>query len=150
LCASCRGNSRNCDCEQPPPKKKTEDQEGKDGSGKANYKSICRQLQQNNHQLGKAYQDLKAQFNELEGSCQEREEQLAQAQQDADEMADMVRENEQRIAAYTEQLKEKDDRIKALEQELRTLKNSSSSNYEAVRGLWCTFQSLIKYLACGL
>ena len=80
------------------------------------------------------YQDLKAQFDELEDSCQEKEEQLAQAQQDADEMADMVRENEQRIATYTEQLKEKDDRIKALEQELRTLKNSSeasSANHEA-------------------
>ena len=76
-----------------------------------NYKSICWQLQQKNQQLGKAYQDLKAQFDELEDSCQEREEQLAQAQQDADEMADMVWENEQRIAAYTEQLKEKDDRI---------------------------------------
>ena len=55
-----------------------------------NYKSICWQLQQKNQQLGKAYQDLKAQFDELEDSCQEREEQLAQAQQDADEMADMV------------------------------------------------------------
>ena len=52
---------------------------------------------------------------------------LAQAQQDADEMADMVRENEQCIATYTEQLKEKDDQIKALEQELRTLKNSSEA-----------------------
>ena len=43
-----------------------------------------------NNQLGKAYQDLKAQFDELEVSCQEREEQLAQAQQDADEMADTL------------------------------------------------------------
>ena len=76
----------------------------------------------------KAYQDLKAQFDELEDSCQEREEELAQAQQDADEMADMVRENEQRIPTYTEQLKEKDDLIKALEQELRTLKNSSEAS----------------------
>ena len=82
-----------------------------------------------NHQLSKAYQDLKAQFDELEDSCQEREEQLAQAQQDADEMADTVR-----IAAYTEVLREKDDRIKALEQELRTLTNSSepvSANHKA-------------------
>ena len=39
---------------------------------------------------------------------------LAQAQQDADKMADMVRQNEQRNIAYTEQLKAKDDRIKAL------------------------------------
>ena len=29
-----------------------------------NYKSICRQLQQKNKQLGKAYQDLKAQFDD--------------------------------------------------------------------------------------
>ena len=60
--------------------------------------------------------------------------QLAQAQQDADEMADMVQENEQCIATYTEQLKENDDQIKALEQELRSLKNSSeasSANHEA-------------------
>ena len=84
----------------------------------SNYKSICRQLQQKNNQLGKAYQDLKAQFDKLEGSCQEREEQLAQAQHDADEMADMVRQNEERLVAYTEQLRAKDDRIKALEREL--------------------------------
>ena len=37
-----------------------------------NYKFICQQLQQKNQQLGKAYQDLKAQFDELEDSCQER------------------------------------------------------------------------------
>ena len=71
-------------------KKKTEDQEGLQ---KLNCKSICQQLQQKNQRLGKAYQDLKAQFDELEDSCQEREEHLAQAQQDADEMADMVRKN---------------------------------------------------------
>ena len=98
-----------------------------------NYKSICRQLQQKNNQLGKAYQDLKAQFDKLKGTCQEREEQLAQTQQDADEMADMVRQNEQRTIAYTEQLRAKDEWIKALQQELRTLKNSSepSANHEA-------------------
>ena len=127
--------------------KKTENQ-GKEGSRKGaaagsrshgsseadpNYKSICRQLQQKNNQLGKAYQDLKAQFDKLKGTCQEREEQLAQTQQDADEMADIVRQNEQCIIAYTEQLRAKDDRIKALQQELRTLKNSSKplANHEA-------------------
>jgi len=67
-----------------------------------NYRSICRQLQHKNQQLGKAYQDLKAQFDELEDSCQEREEEVAQAQQDADEMADLDRQNEQCIAAYKE------------------------------------------------
>ena len=60
---------------------KTENEEGKEGSRKGaaagspetepNYKSICRQLQQKNQQLGKAYQDLKAQFDELEDSCQQ-------------------------------------------------------------------------------
>ena len=147
MCGSCSGDSRNCDCEQPPAKKQ-KTKKGKRAAEKEqpqvaaaagspeaepNYKSICRQLQQKNKQLGKAYQDLKAQFDELEDSCQEREEQLAQAQQDADEMADLVRQNEQCIAAYTEQLKEKDDRIKALEQELRALKNCSepSTNHEA-------------------
>ena len=147
MCGSCSGDSRKCDCEQPPAKKQ-KTKKGRraaekeqpqvataTGSPEAepNNKSICRQLQQKNYQLGKAYQDLKAQFDELEGSCQEREEQLAQAQQDADEMADMVHQNEERLIAYTEQLKAKDDRIKALEKELRTLKNSSepSANHEA-------------------
>ena len=149
LCGSHSGDSRNCGCEQPPAKKKQKTKKERKAAekeplqvaaatgspeAKPNYKSICRQLQQKNQQLGKAYQDLKAQFDKLEDSCQEKEEQLAQAQQDADEMADMVQENEQRITTYTEQLKEKDDRIKALEQELRTLKNSSeasSANHEA-------------------
>ena len=142
LCGFCSGDSRNCDCEQPPAKKQ-KTKKGRKAAGKEqlqvaaatgspeaqpNYKSICRQLQHKNQQLGKAYQDLKAQFDELEDSCQEREEQLAQAQQDAVEMTDMVRKNEQLIAAYTEQLKEKDDWIKALEQELQTLKNSSETS----------------------
>ena len=150
MCGSCSGDGRKCDCQQLPAKKqktkkgrraaeKEQPQVAAAAAGgspeaEPNYKSICRQLQQKNHQLGKAYQDLKAQFDELEDSCQEREEQLAQAQQDANEMADMVRQNEQRIAAYAEELREKDDRIKALEQELRTLKNSSepaSANHEA-------------------
>ena len=144
MCGSCSGDSRNCDCEQPPAKKqkerraaeKEQPQVAPAEDAEPNYKSICRQLQQKNKQLGKADQDLKAQFDELEDSCQEREEQLAQAQQDADEMADMVRQSEQRIAAYTEQLKERDDRIKALEQEVRTLKNSSepsATNETAVK-----------------
>ena len=109
--------------------KKTADHEGKEGGRAAtgspeaepepNYKSICRQLHQKNQQLGKVYQDLKAQFDELQ-DCQKREEQLAQAQQDADEIADLVLvwQSEQCIVAYKEKLKEKDDRIKALEQQL--------------------------------
>ena len=32
----------------------------------SNYKSVCKQLQQKNQRLGKAYQDLKALFGVLE------------------------------------------------------------------------------------
>ena len=104
-----------------------------------NYKSICRQLQQKNQQLGKAYQDLKAQFDELE-------DQLAQAQQDADEMADLVRQNELEMTTYKDQMKSKDDRIKTLEQQLRTLQNSeppAATNHESAGRGWETrnFQS---------
>ena len=117
MCGSCSGDSRKCDCEQPPAKEQktkkgrraTEKEQLQVAAGspeaEPNYKSICRQLQQKNQQLGKAYQDLKAQFDELEDQYQEREEQLAQAQQDADEMADLVRQNEQEMATYKEQMK---------------------------------------------
>ena len=74
MCGSCSGDSRKCDCEQPPAKKQKKgkgrraaEQEqlqeaAAPGSPEAepNYKSVCRQLQQKNHQLGKAYQHLKA------------------------------------------------------------------------------------------
>ena len=142
MCGSCSGDSRKCDCEQPPAKKQKtkkgrraaekEQPQGLQNLGITTNPFVA-SCSKKNHQLGKAYKDLKAQFEELEDSCQEREEQLAQAQQDANEMADMVRQNEHQIAAYKEQLKEKDDRIKALEQELQTLKNSSepSTNHEA-------------------
>lgn len=46
-----------------------------------------------------AYQDLKAQFDELNENFQKREEQLAEAGQDADEMVDLVWQSEERIAA---------------------------------------------------
>ena len=80
-----------------------------------------------NQQLGKAYQHLKAKFDELEGNCQKGKEQLAQAQQDTDEMADLVRQKERRLQACREQSKEKDECIKALEQQLRALQNSSTA-----------------------
>ena len=93
MCGSSSGNSHNCNCEQPSAKKQNT-KKGKRAAEKKkpqlaaaagspesepNYKSICWQLQQKNQQLGKAYQDLKGQFDELENSCQERKEQLAQA-----------------------------------------------------------------------
>ena len=145
MCGSCSGDSRKYDCEQPPAQKQktkkgrraTEKEQPQVAAGspeaEPNYKSICWQLQQKNQQLGKAYQDLKAQFDELEDHYQEREEQLAQAQQDADEMADLVPQNEQEMVTYKEQLKAKDDRIKTLEQQLRTLQNSeapAATNHE--------------------
>ena len=80
LCGSCSGDSHNCGCEQPPAKKKQKTKKGRKAAEKEqlqvaaapgspeaqpNYKSICRQLQQKNQQLGKAYHDLKAQFAEL-------------------------------------------------------------------------------------
>jgi len=40
------------------------------------------------------YQDLKAQFDELNENFQEREEQLAEAGQDADKMVDLVWQSE--------------------------------------------------------
>ena len=52
-----------------------------------NYRAICRQLTQKNQQLGKACKTIKAQYDELKESCQDKDEQLNQAQQDADEMA---------------------------------------------------------------
>lgn len=85
---------------------------------KPNIKSICRQLQQKNQQLGNGQQDIEAQFDELNENFQESEEQLAQAQQDAHGMADMVRQNEQRIGSYKAQLKVKGDFIKTLEEQL--------------------------------
>ena len=145
MCGFCSGDSRKCNCERPPAKKqktnrgrraseKEQPQEAAESPEKEpNYKSICWQLQQKNRQIGKAYQDNKAQFDELEDHYKEKEEQLAQAQQDTDEMADLVRQNEQEIASYKEQLNAKDDRIKALEQQLRTFKNSeppAETNHE--------------------
>ena len=111
MCSSCSGNSHKCDFEQPPAKKQKTKKGRKvaekeqpqlataTGSPEAelNYKYICRQLQQKNQQLGKAFKSLKAKFDELKENFQEREEQLAEAQQDTDKMADLVWQNEQRI-----------------------------------------------------
>ena len=140
MCSSCSGDSRKCDCQQPPVKKQkkgkgrraAEHEQPQEAAApgspeaKPNYKSICQQLKQKNQQLGRAYQHLKAQFDDLEDNYHEREEQLAQAQQDADEMADLVRQHEQRLAANRDQVKEKDYCIEALEQQLRALQNSTT------------------------
>ena len=149
MCSSCSGVSRKCDCEKPlainqktNKGRRVAEREQPQvataaGSPEAelNYKSICWQLQQKNQQLGKAFKGLNAQFDELKENFKEREEQLAEVQQDTDKMSDLVRQNEQRIDVYKEQLTAKHDRIKALEQQLWTLQNSSEpsgvTNHEA-------------------
>ena len=84
--------------------------------------------------LSKAYKTIEAQYDELKESCQDKDEQPNQAQQDADEMADLVRQSEERVAAYKEEITEKDERINALEQQLRATQNPkvpSTANQEA-------------------
>ena len=131
------------DCQQPPAKRQKTGKRAaeKEQPQSPNYKSICKQLTQRNQQVGKAYKSLKAQFDELEKSCQDKDEQLTQAQQDADEMTDLVRHSEQRVAAYKEELREKDERIKVLEQQPpRAMQNSavpSSVNHEAAGKVDC-------------
>lgn len=123
-------------CQQPAAKRQKTGKRAaeKEQPQSPNYKLICKQLTQRNQQVGKAYKSLKAQFDESEKSCQDKDEQLTQAQQDADEMTDLVRHSEQRVAAYKEELREKDQRIKVLEQQPRAMQNSavpSPVNYEA-------------------
>ena len=126
MCSSCSGDSRECDCQQAPAKRQ---KKGRRASEQpvtrnwANYKAICRQLTQETQQLGKAYKTIEAQYDEMKESCQDKDEQLNQAQQDADEMADLVRQSEERVAAYKEEITEKDERINALEQQLRAMQN---------------------------
>ena len=70
----------------------------------------------------------------MEKSSQDKDEQLTQTQQDADEMTDLVRHSEQRVAADKEELRGKDERIKVLEQQPRAMQNSavpSPVNHEA-------------------
>ena len=114
-------------CQQPAAKRQKTGKRAaeKEQPQSPNYKLICKQLTQRNQQVGKAYKSLKAQFDELEKSCQDKDEQLTQAQQDADEMTDLVRHSEQRVAAYKEELREKDQRIKVLEQQPRAMQNSA-------------------------
>ena len=95
----------------PPPTSSTPETE-------ENYKSLCRQLQQKNQQLGKAYKYIKAKFDALERKCLEQEEHLQQAQDDSDEMVQFVREVEEKEAAYREKIKESTAHIKALERQL--------------------------------
>lgn len=83
-------NSRSDSHRQPQPQAATA-AGSPEADPELNYiLSICWQLHQKNQQLGKAYQDLKVQFDELQVACQEKEEQLAQDQQDADERAELV------------------------------------------------------------
>ncbi|KAJ7335971.1 hypothetical protein OS493_013335 [Desmophyllum pertusum] len=95
-----------------------------------NYKSICRQLRQKNQQLGKAYQDIKAQYDEVERICGEKDEQLQQAQEDLDEMAQFIREADERVAEYSNRIQDGDERIEALERQLREVQGQPTSNTE--------------------
>ena len=106
ICGLCNGDNRRCGCQQPQPKKRKTTRRRKERAPPAqptkepqqsatanttppppqqpqnastpvtNYKSVCRQLQQKNQRLGKAYQDLKAAFDALEMKHQEKDEQL--------------------------------------------------------------------------
>ena len=103
----------------PPPASSTPETE-------VNYKSLCRQLQQKNQQLGKAYKDIKTKFDALERKCLEQQEHLQQAQDDSDEMAHFVQEAEEKVAAYREKIKESTAHIKALERQLHELRSNGA------------------------
>ena len=158
----CNGDNRRCDCQQPQPKKrKTTKRKERAPPAKptqepqqsaasttpppsqppqnastpvTDYKSVCKQLQQKNQRLGKAYQDLKAAFDALEESNKEKDEQLQQAQKDAEEMAGFVRETEQRLANYRRKMREKDRQIEGLQAQLRELQDQPEppTNQQAV------------------
>ena len=62
-------------------RKEGEPQNSQSPETEPNYKAICRQLTQKTQQLGKAYKTIEAQYDELKESCQDKDEQLNQAQQ---------------------------------------------------------------------
>lgn len=78
-------------CEHPPAKKR----ETKKGSRKqAASGSHLLAAAVETSRTWQAYQDLKAQFDELNENFQEREEQLAEAGQGVDKMVDLVWQSE--------------------------------------------------------
>ena len=84
--------------------------------------------QQKNQQLGKAYQELKAQFDELQRGLEEKETEFEQAQQDAEEMAGLVRSAEEKIATYKMHNNEQQQQIQTLRQQLTELQNRETAS----------------------
>lgn len=139
MCSSCSGDSSECDCQQPVPKRQkrgkraTEQPQPKSPETEPYYKAICRQLTQKKN-INLAKPTKVSRLDELRESCQDNDEQLTQAQQDTNEMAALVWQSKEHVTAYKEERKEKDEHIKVFKLQLRAMQNPAvplSANQEA-------------------
>ena len=134
ICNSCSGDKRRCDCQSGPPQKKRT-QKARSAPSETNdpepdYEKLYSKLVQRHERVGKAFQALKTQNEELAADLEEKNREIEELNSDAQELADLVKTKENVIEDLKKSLVEAKNRISAMQEEIRSLQASSAVDEE--------------------
>ena len=132
ICNSCSGDKRSCDCQSGPPPQKKRTQKARGASSQSNspepdYEKLYSKLVQRHERVGKAFQSLKTQNEELAAELEEKNCEIEELNSDAQELADLVKTKEQVIDDLKKSLSEAKARISAMQEEIRSLQASDEA-----------------------
>lgn len=130
ICNSCSGDKRRCDCQSgPPQKKRTQKARSapETNDPEPDYEKLYSKLVQRHERVGKAFQALKTQNEELAADLEGKNQEIEELNRDAQELADLVKTKEQVIEDLKKSLVEAKTRISAMQEEIRSLQASDAA-----------------------
>lgn len=132
ICNSCSGDKRRCDCQSGPPPQKKRTQKARSAPSQSNetdpdYEKLYSKLVQRHERVGKAFQALQTQNEELAAELEEKNREIEELNSDAQELADLVKTKEQVIEDLKKSLVEAKTRISAMQEEIRSLQATDAA-----------------------
>lgn len=132
ICNSCSGDKRRCDCQSGPPPQKKRNQKARSAPSQSNnpehdYKKLYLKLVQHHEQVGKAFQQLRTQNENLAAESEEKNREIEQLNSDAQELPDLVKTKETVTEGLKKSLVEAKTRISAMQEEMRSLQASNAA-----------------------
>ena len=131
ICNSCSGDKRRYKCESgPPQKKRTQKARSETNDPEPDYEKLHSKLVQCHERVGKAFQALKTQNDELAAELEEKNREIEELNSDAQELAGLVKTKEKVIEDLNKSLVEAKNRISAMQEEIRSLQASDAAAVE--------------------
>jgi len=133
ICNSCSGNKRRCDCQSgPPPQKKRAPEKIRSAPSQSDdpdsdYEKLYSKLVQRHERVGKAFQALQKQNEDLAADLDGKDREIEELNSDAQELADLVKTKEAVIGDLKKSLAEAKKQISAMQEQIRSLQATNAA-----------------------